>query len=54
MRQFEADGVVGSIHPDLFTMPGVGTPVEKSRRMGELMAQEIKDAGIDACILVAT
>ena len=54
MRQFEADGVVGSVHSDLFTMPGVGTPVEKSRRMGEIMAQEIKDAGIDACILVAT
>ncbi len=54
MRQFEADGVVGSLHTELFTMPGVGTPVEKSRRMGELMAREIADAGIDACILVAT
>jgi glycine reductase len=54
MRRFEAGGTVGGVHPQIFTMPGVATPVAKARRLGSQMAQELKDANIDGCILVAT
>ncbi len=54
MREFEKQGVVGGTHPIIFTLPGVGTPVEKSIRFGEQIARELKEAGVDACILVAT
>ena len=54
MRKFEAEGTVGQVHPRIYTMPGVATPVEKSRRMGSQMAKELKEAEVDGCILVAT
>ena len=54
MRKFEAEGTLGRVHSPIFTMPGVATPVEKSRRMGSQMARELKKAGVDGCILVAT
>jgi glycine reductase len=53
-REFEAQGTLGTVHPVIFTLPGVGTPVEKSQRFGEQIAAELKEAGVDACILVAT
>ena len=54
MREFEEQGQVGTTHPIIFTLPGVSTPVEKSTRFGEQIAKELKDAGVDGCILVAT
>lgn len=54
MRVLEDIGEVGSIHPWLFTMPGVGTPIEKAKKFGREIAQELSDADIDGCILVAT
>lgn len=54
MREFEQEGLVGSTHSIIFTLPGVSTPVDKSTRFGEQIAQELKDAGVDGCILVAT
>lgn len=54
MREFERQGRVGGTHPVIFTLPGVSTPVEKSTRFGEQIAKELKDAGVDGCILVAT
>lgn len=54
MRRFESEGGVGRVHGTIFTMPGVGTPVDKSRHLGSQMAQELKEAAVDGCILVAT
>ena len=54
MRKFEAAGTVGRVHEQIFTMPGVGTPVDKSRRLGLKVARELTDAKVDGCILVAT
>ena len=54
MRVLEDTGEVGRIHPWIFTMPGVGTPIEKARRFGREIAQELVDAKIDGCVLVAT
>ncbi len=54
LRKLEADGIVGPIASQLIAMPGVSTPVDKSKRLGAQMATELKAAGVDACILVAT
>ena len=54
LRKFEEEGAVGRTHHIIFTLPGVGTPVDKSRRFGLQIAQELKEAGVDGCILVAT
>ena len=45
---------MGRVAPEIITLPGVSTPVAKSKRLGAQMAQELKEAGVDACILVAT
>ena len=54
LRHFEDAGTVGPIYPQIITLPGVSTPVEKSKRLGAQMASELREAGVDACILVAT
>ena len=54
LRMLEDQGVVGSIHPTLFTMPGVGTPVPKSRRLGSQIAEELVENDVDGALLVAT
>ena len=54
LRKLEADGTVGPIYSQLIAMPGVSTPVAKSKLLGAQMASELKAAGVNACILVAT
>ena len=54
LRKLEADGVIGGVAPQIYALPGVSTPVAKSKRLGVQMAQEIREAEVDACILVAT
>ena len=54
LRKLESDGTVGRVFHQLFTLPGVSTPVAKSKRLGSQMARELKEAAVDACILVAT
>lgn len=54
VRELERTGEIGSLSPTIFTMPGVGTPIDKARRFGSEMAEELIESGVDACILVAT
>lgn len=54
MRILESQGVVGRLHPWIYTMPGVGTPVVKAKRFGAEIAEQLAEAGVDGCILVAT
>ena len=54
LRHLESKGVIGQVASQIITLPGVSTPVAKSKHLGAQMAQELKDAGVDACILVAT
>ena len=54
VRELERTGVVGSVSPTIFTMPGVGTPIEKARRFGAEIAKELEEQGVNCCILVAT
>jgi len=54
LRHFEAEGVVGEVYPDIFTMPGVATPVDKSKAFGDQLGRELREGGADGCFLVAT
>lgn len=54
VRQLEAEGVIGKVHPTIYSLAGVSTPVAQCRRMGKEIAGELVAAGVDGCLLVAT
>ena len=54
VRQLEGERVVGAVYPWFFSTSGVGTPDSYSKPMGQEMAAELKQAGVDAALLVAT
>ena len=54
VRELEKMGAIGSVSPTIFTMPGVGTPIEKAKRFGAEIARELEEEGVNCCILVAT
>ena len=54
LRRMEADGEIGSIHDKFLSTSGVGTSVADSRRIGAQMAGQLKEAGVDVCVMVAT
>ena len=53
-RQLEAEGVIGSLFPRMFSLPGVATAQDDSLRFGARMAEEMKENDIGAALLVAT
>jgi betaine reductase len=53
-RELQAEGVFREIYPWFFSTSGVGTAVGDSRRMGREMAAELREADVDAVLLVAT
>lgn len=54
LRDLEADGSIGGVFEGIYALPGVSTPVAISRHMGQQIAQDLKDGGVDGCLLVAT
>jgi glycine reductase complex component B subunit gamma len=54
MRELEAAGVIGSVSPYAYTLPGVGTPVATSKALGQGIAEQLRDANAGGCILVST
>lgn len=54
VRSLERSGVIGSVHPWFFTTSGVGTAVAESKKIGAGIAQELREANVDAALLVAT
>lgn len=53
-RELEKSGEIGSVHPTVYGLAGVGTPVAECRRMGQEIGEELAKAGVDGCLLVAT
>ncbi|MDP6059460.1 MAG: glycine/betaine/sarcosine/D-proline family reductase selenoprotein B [Pirellulaceae bacterium] len=53
-RELESEGRIGRLHTSFVSTSGVGTAVAESKRMGAEIASEMKEAGVDACIMVAT
>ncbi len=54
VRELEREGVVGAVHPTVYALAGVSTPVAECRRMGREIGEELAAAEVDACLLVAT
>ena len=54
VRELEADGRIGSLHDMFYTTSGVDTPVATSAKFGREIAEELRDAGVEAVILTGT
>lgn len=54
VRDLEEQRAFKGLHPMFLTTSGVGTSVADAKRIGEGMAEELKGAGVDGCLLVAT
>jgi betaine reductase len=54
LREAQADGVVGDLHPWFFSLSGVGTAVADAKRIGGEMARELEASRVDGALLVAT
>lgn len=54
LRQCEKEGRVGRLHNTLFTTVGNVMPVERARRLGREIAQELREANIQAALMTAT
>ena len=54
LRELEAAGRVGRVHEHIYALPGVSTPVAVSAGHGRSIAADLKAAGVDGALLVAT
>jgi glycine reductase len=53
-RALQAAGRFGSLHGEFFTTSGVDTPVATAAKFGQEMAEEFREAGVQAVILTGT
>jgi glycine reductase len=54
LRDLEAAGSIGGVYEGIYALPGVSTPVAISQVMGRSIAQDLQDAQVTGCLLVAT
>ena len=54
LRQMEKEGKIGSLYRYYYSTVGNGTSVASSKKYGEYVAKELKEAGVDAVILTST
>jgi glycine reductase len=54
VRELEAEGRIGRLHETFYTTTGVDTPVAVAARFGQEIAQELREAGVQAVILTGT
>lgn len=54
LREFEAEGKIGSLFRYFYSTVGNGTAVKNSKAFATEFSQELKDAGIQAVILTST
>jgi glycine reductase len=54
VRALERDGAFGRLHDVFFTTSGVDTPVATAATFGREMAEELREAGVQAVILTGT
>ncbi len=53
-RLLEEEGRIGRLHDVFYTTTGNGTPVAVSTKFGQEIAEELRDAGVEAVILSGT
>jgi glycine reductase len=54
VRSLEQAGRIGAVHDTFYTTTGNGTPVAASTRFGREIAEELRDAGVQAVLLSGT
>ena len=54
VRLLQGEGRIGSLHEIFYTTTGNGTPVAVSTKFGQEIAEELKEAGVEAVILSGT
>jgi betaine reductase len=54
VRELLGEGRIGSLHDSFYTTTGNGTPVATSVKLGQEIADELKEAGVEAVILSGT
>jgi glycine reductase complex component B subunit gamma len=54
LRDLERQGKVGRVHEHIYALPGVSTPVAVAAGHGRNIATDLKAAGVDGALLVAT
>ena len=54
VRELATVGRIGSLHDMFYTTTGVDTPVATSAKFGREIAEELRDAGVEAVILTGT
>jgi glycine reductase len=54
LRPMEKEGIIGKIPDQFHSVAGVGTAVAEAKRMGEEMAADLKEEGVNAALMVAT
>ncbi len=54
LRRYTQEGRIGSLHEVLYTTVGNVMPVERARRLGREVAEELRDAGVQAVLMTAT
>jgi len=53
MRDLENEGVIGKVHEEFISTSGLANPLANSRRLGQEIAQKLKDSGVDAVVLTS-
>ncbi len=54
LRRLEAEGLIGKLHDYMYVTVGNGTPMERCRKFGREIAEELKKEGVQAVVLPAT
>jgi glycine reductase len=54
VRLLQGEGRIGDLHDWFYTTTGNGTPVAASVKFGQEIAQELKEAGVEAVVLSGT
>jgi glycine reductase len=53
-RELEESGAIGKLHETVYSTVGVATTLAHSARMGQEIADKLRQAGVDAVILTST
>lgn len=54
LRELEKEGKIGKVYDYMYTTTGTGTAVANSRKFGEEIGKELKEAGVDGVLLTST
>jgi betaine reductase len=53
-RELEGKGIIGKLHPVIYSTTGVSTPIDSAQKIGQAIVDSLKAESIDAVILTST